>query len=326
MSHTTNHANNHTMNHTADDWLHVDPLGFDVMNDFDDSDNDNGSDNHSNKDNQMNTDNHITTPQDTPDMPTLPNMPFDGDTSRANPSFCPLLPPPINRGHPERQLIMDTETTGMDPTSDRIVEVGIVELIGRKPTGEKLHVYINPKIEMGEEVINIHGISNAFVADMPTFDKVAKQIYDFMDGAEVIAHNAGFDMNFFTAEFNRIGMTDFAKRVQVTDSLTIAKQLYPGQKNSLDALVKRLNVGKQDRTFHGALLDSEILAEVYLALTGGQVSLAIDEELPSEGGQSHAQYAKLASLLIQDQHDDSNHQDWLTAMQDAHPEVVASWS
>lgn len=305
------------MNHTTNDWLHVDPLGFDVMNDFDDSNSDR------NKDNQMNTDNDINTPQD---KPTMPTMPFDGDTSRANPTFCPLLPPPINRRHPERQLIMDTETTGMDPASDRIVEVGIVELIGRKPTGEKLHVYINPEKEMDEEVINIHGISNAFVAEMPTFDKVAKQIYDFMDGAEVIAHNASFDMNFFTAEFNRVGLTDFAQRVQVTDSLAIAKQLYPGQKNSLDALVKRLNVGKQDRTFHGALLDSEILAEVYLALTGGQVSLAIDEELPSEGGQSHAQYAKLANLLIQDCHDDTAHQEWLNALQFQYPDIITTWS
>lgn len=251
---------------------------------------------------------------------------FDGDTSRANSSFRPLLPIPVNRGHPERQLIMDTETTGTDYQNDRIVEVGIVELIGRKPTGEKLHVYINPKKQMNEEVMNIHGISNAFVAGMPTFDKVAKQIYDFMDGAEVIAHNADFDMNFLTNEFNRVGLTDFAQRVQVIDTLAIARKQYPAQKNSLDVLVKRLNVGKQDRTFHGALLDSEILAEIYLALTGGQVSLAIDEVLPSEGGQSHAQFAQLSNLLIKDQHDDTAHQEWLNALQSQHPDIHAQWS
>ncbi len=158
---------------------------------------------------------------------------FDGDTSRANPYFIPLLPKPIHRHESDRQLIMDTETTGLDPLKgDRIIEVGIVEMIGRKFTGEKLHVYINPQRGMDDEVIRIHGISEAFLTDKPTFDQVAQSLYDFMDGAEIIAHNATFDMNFLNMEFAKVGMNDFAERVQVTDSLVMAKQQYPGQKNT----------------------------------------------------------------------------------------------
>ncbi|PYE39787.1 DNA polymerase III epsilon subunit [Psychrobacter fozii] len=246
---------------------------------------------------------------------------FDGDTSRANPHFKPLLPKPINRHESDRQLIMDTETTGLDPLKgDRIIEVGIVEMIGRKFTGEKLHVYINPQRGMDDEVIRIHGISPAFLTDKPTFDQVAQSLYDFMDGAEIIAHNASFDMNFLNMEFAKVGMTDFAERVQVTDSLFMAKQQYPGQKNTLDALVRRLNVGKQDRTFHGALLDSEILAEVYLAMTGGQVTLAIEEDAQTDGGQTaHANLANLASLLLASPSDENTHQNWYTSLSEDYP-------
>ena len=248
---------------------------------------------------------------------------FDGDTSRANPYFTPLLPKPIHRHETNRQLIMDTETTGLDALKgDRIVEVGIVEMVGRKFTGEKLHVYINPQRGMDEEVIRIHGISEAFLADKPTFDQVAQSLYDFMDGAEVIAHNATFDMNFLNMEFAKVGLNDFAQRVKVTDSLVMAKQQYPGQKNTLDALVRRLNVGKQDRTFHGALLDSEILAEVYLAMTGGQVTLAIEEDTQADGGQTaHASFASLANLLLASTSDETANQSWYAALVDNYPEL-----
>ncbi|OAU99958.1 MULTISPECIES: DNA polymerase III subunit epsilon [Moraxella] len=240
---------------------------------------------------------------------TIQNPAYDGDTSRANPDFWPILPKPDNRGAPERQLIMDTETTGFDEVGgDRIVEVGIVELVGRKFTGNILHVYINPEKPMDDEVIQVHGISNEFVADKPKFAEVAQQIYDFMAGSEVIAHNATFDMKFLNMEFNRAGLSNFAASVQVTDTLALAKQMYPGQKNSLDALVKRLGVGQKDRTFHGALLDSEILAEVYLAMTGGQIAMAIDDD-DTAGGDTHAggskfhdlsQYADLLTLSRSD--------------------------
>ena len=253
---------------------------------------------------------------------------FDGDTSRANPHFPPLLPKPIHRGENDRQLIMDTETTGLDALKgDRVIEVGIVEMVGRKFTGEKLHVYINPQRGMDEEVIRIHGISEAFLTDKPTFDQVAQSLYDFMDGAEIIAHNASFDMSFLNMEFDKVGLTDFAQRVQVTDSLLMAKQQYPGQKNTLDALVRRLDVGKQDRTFHGALLDSEILAEVYLAMTGGQVTLAIDEDAQSDGGATtHANFATLAALLLESTSDRSANQAWFANLAEAHSEIKTSMS
>ena len=253
---------------------------------------------------------------------------FDGDTSRANPNFQALLPKPKHRGETDRQLIMDTETTGLDALKgDRVIEVGIVEMVGRKFTGEKLHVYINPQRGMDDEVIRIHGISEAFLTDKPTFDQVAQSLYDFMDGAEIIAHNASFDMSFLTMEFDKVGMLDFAQRVRVTDSLTMAKQQYPGQKNTLDALVRRLDVGKQDRTFHGALLDSEILAEVYLAMTGGQVTLAIDEDSQNDGGQTtHNNFATLAALLLESVCDNTANQAWFTNLAQDNPEIKAKMS
>ncbi|MGO2386041.1 MAG: DNA polymerase III subunit epsilon [Psychrobacter sp.] len=343
---------------SSDDWLSFDPLGLDTIEDeFDEElseteplveNNQNTTDNHqiyeeisvepsSYQDNTYNP----TSTKDMPDVQThlddtvdndmLPSIEsdapkFDGDTSRANPHFKPLLPEPIHRHEADRQLIMDTETTGLDALKgDRIIEVGIVELVGRKFTGEKLHVYINPQRGMDDEVIRIHGISEAFLTDKPTFDQVAQSLYDFMDGAEIIAHNATFDMNFLNMEFAKVGLNDFANRVQVTDSLAMAKQQYPGQKNTLDALVRRLDVGKQDRTFHGALLDSEILAEVYLAMTGGQVTLAIEEDTDTDGGQTaHAGFANLVNLLLASAADETADQSWYASLAEDYPALKAS--
>lgn len=241
---------------------------------------------------------------------------YDGDTSRANPYFVPSLPVPINRGKLERQLIMDTETTGFDDQNgDRIVEVGMIEMVGRKFTGEKLHVYINPEKIMDEEVIRVHGIANEFVADKPKFADVAAQIYEFAKGAQIIAHNAAFDMRFLKMEFERAGFADFDSQVDVIDTLALAKQMYPGQRNSLDALVKRLDVGHKDRTFHGALLDSEILAEVYLAMTGGQVELDINEEGVGTGAEhKHENLSHLASMLVRTQIDEQADAAWRAAI------------
>lgn len=273
----------------------------------------------------MTSNDTVPAPQNSDNIIAIDEPKFDGDTSRANPYFKPLLPKPIHRHESNRQLIMDTETTGLDPQKgDRVIEVGIVEMIGRKFTGEKLHVYINPQRGMDEEVIRIHGISEAFLADKPTFDQVAQALYDFMDGAEVIAHNASFDMNFLNMEFSKVGMADFAERVHVTDSLVMAKQQYPGQKNTLDALVRRLNVGKQDRTFHGALLDSEILAEVYLAMTGGQVTLAIEDDLQMDGvAAAHTHFTSLASLLLESSADDTANNHWYASLAEDYPELKA---
>ena len=331
-----------------DDWLTFDPLGFDMIDDDTDetpADSSQSQDTRSLADHPIisshtqrpteqatmtdahpnthmpNTDTSSVSQADTQTASAEEMPKFDGDTSRANPHFRPLLPKPIHRHDSDRQLIMDTETTGLDPLKgDRIIEVGIVELVGRKFTGEKLHVYINPQRGMDEEVIRIHGISEAFLADKPTFDQVAQALYDFMDGAEVIAHNATFDINFLSMEFAKVGLHDFAERIQVTDSLAMAKQQYPGQKNTLDALVRRLDVGKQDRTFHGALLDSEILAEVYLAMTGGQVALAIEEDTQTDGGQTgHAHFSELADLLLQSPMDESASQHWYASLAEDFP-------
>ncbi|MGG1353378.1 DNA polymerase III subunit epsilon [Psychrobacter pacificensis] len=342
---------------TNDDWLKFDPLGLDIVDDeFDDVSEDElriNDSQHSHEARMMHNDVMVETAHhqdNAPKMMSNKAMPeaqvpmndtdmtsdippidtdtpkFDGDTSRANPHFRPLLPKPIHRHEADRQLIMDTETTGLDALKgDRIIEVGIVEMVGRKFTGEKLHVYINPQRGMDDEVIRIHGISEAFLADKPTFDQVAQSLYDFMDGAEIIAHNATFDMNFLSMEFAKVGLNDFAERVQVTDSLVMAKQQYPGQKNTLDALVRRLDVGKQDRTFHGALLDSEILAEVYLAMTGGQVTLAIGEDAPTEGGQTaHANFANLANLLLASTSDETTNQSWYASLAEDYPELKAN--
>ena len=316
------------------DWLLNDPLGLSMMDESEEQPFSTPSHEPNTAHLSDTSDQHMITAPDVPefiDNSTLHSpdlvekeLPiFDGDTSRANPNFRPLLPKPIHRHEANRQLIMDTETTGLDPLKgDRIIEVGIVELVGRKFTGEKLHVYINPQRGMDEVVIRIHGISEAFLADKPTFDQVAQSLYEFMDGAEIIAHNASFDMNFLSMEFERIGITDFAKRVQVTDSLMMAKQQYPGQKNTLDALVRRLDVGKQDRTFHGALLDSEILAEVYLAMTGGQVTLAIEEDIQTDSGQSsNGHFSNLAALLVASTADDNGNKEWFTSLSDSYPEI-----
>lgn len=253
---------------------------------------------------------------------------FNGNTQTFNPTFVPLLPIAKHHGMANRQLILDTETTGFDAQGDdRIVEVGVVELINRKFTGEKLHVYINPLRNMGEDVIRVHGIHSEFLADMPTFEQVGKSIYDFLQGAELIAHNANFDISFLQAEFARIGLADFEQTVSVVDSLAIAKQLYAGQRNTLDALVKRLGVGKQDRTFHGALLDAEILAEVYLAMTGGQVSLGIDDgDMGIGGNHEHQRFDGVAvRRFLATADSETAHQNWLNALKDQHPALAENW-
>lgn len=253
---------------------------------------------------------------------------FDGITSQPNPSFVPLLPIAKNQGVGNRQLILDTETTGFDAQNgDRIIEVGIVELINRRFTGEKLHVYLNPHKMMDDEVIKVHGIHNAFLDGMPNFEQVARALYDFLQGAELIAHNASFDMNFLQAEFERMGLSDFSQQVTVTDSLSIAKQMYAGQRNTLDALVKRLNVGKQDRTFHGALLDAEILAEVYLAMTGGQVSLAIDDVVGGGVGGTgeHARFDTPVAHFAASEQTEAEHLAWLNSLAPKHPQLASQW-
>ncbi len=177
-----------------------------------------------------------------------------------------------------RQIVLDTETTGLSAEGgDRIIEIGCVELVARKLTGNNLHFYINPERDSHEDALKVHGISNEFLRDKPKFAEVADEILAYLTGAEVIIHNAAFDVGFLNKELERLRKPGIDTHVEsVTDTLAMAKQLYPGKRNSLDALCDRLGVDNSGRTLHGALLDAELLADVYINLTRGQDALLID--------------------------------------------------
>ena len=177
-----------------------------------------------------------------------------------------------------RQIFLDTETTGLSPeTGDRIIEIGCVELIARKLTGNNKHFYLNPERDSHEAAFKVHGISDDFLKDKPRFGVIAAELLAYLQGAEIIIHNAPFDTGFLNKELEICGQKPFASHVsKVTDSLMMAKELYPGKRNSLDALCDRLEVDNSGRTLHGALLDAELLAEVYINLTRGQNSLMMD--------------------------------------------------
>lgn len=183
-----------------------------------------------------------------------------------------------------RQIFLDTETTGLDPkTGDRIVEIGCVEMVNRRLTGRNLHLYLNPERPGSEEAIRIHGLTDEFLADKPKFREIADELVEYVRGAEVIIHNAGFDVGFLDAELRRVGQPRFAELAGgILDTLVMAREMFPGKANSLDALCRRLEVDNTHRHFHGALLDSNLLAEVYIRMTRGQNSLVIDEEKGSE--------------------------------------------
>jgi DNA polymerase-3 subunit epsilon len=175
-----------------------------------------------------------------------------------------------------RQVVLDTETTGLEPAANhRIIEIGAVELLDRKPTGRQFHKYVNPEREIDAGAFDVHGISREFLADKPLFADVADELVEFLRGAELVIHNAPFDVAFLDYEFSRMGAaeTNVHSLCRVTDSLALARHKHPGQKNSLDALCRRYEVDNTARTQHGALLDAEILADVYLAMTGGQTAL-----------------------------------------------------
>lgn len=178
-----------------------------------------------------------------------------------------------------RSVVLDTETTGM-PVSEghRIIEIGCVELIDRRPTGRHFHVYLQPDREVDEGAIAVHGITNEFLQDKPRFRDVADDFFEFIDGAQLIIHNAAFDIGFIDNEFARLGQSErcgVGRYCSVIDTLAMARERHPGQRNNLDALCKRYGVDNSGRELHGALLDAEILADVYLAMTGGQTSLSL---------------------------------------------------
>ena len=183
-----------------------------------------------------------------------------------------------------RQIILDTETTGLE-TSDghRVIEIGCVELIDRRLSGNHFHQYINPERDIEDGALEVHGISREFLRDKPVFGEVADDLLEFVEGAELIIHNAPFDIGFLDYELSLLGRPDrMDDHSSVLDTLELARDLHPGQRNSLDALCKRYEVDNSSRTLHGALLDAEILADVYLAMTGGQSALGLSFQSPEK--------------------------------------------
>jgi DNA polymerase-3 subunit epsilon len=179
-----------------------------------------------------------------------------------------------------RQIVLDTETTGINPKlGNRILEIGCVELHNRMLTGNNLHFYINPERDSEEGALNVHGLTTEFLRDKPKFHEIVEQLREYIQGAEVIIHNAPFDLGFLNHEFKLLNLPDFSSHIGgVIDTLVHAKELHPGKRNSLDALCDRYGISNSHRKLHGALLDAELLADVYLAMTRGQNSLGMDVE------------------------------------------------
>lgn len=198
-----------------------------------------------------------------------------------------------------RQIVLDTETTGLSAQDgDRIIEIGCVELLNRKLTGNNRHFYLNPERDIHEEAMRVHGISLEFLADKPKFAEVANDLLDYLAGAELIIHNAPFDLGFLDAEFGRLGHGRTRERVSgVIDTLVMAKEMFPGKRNGLDALCDRLGVDNSGRTLHGALLDAELLADVYINLTRGQDALVMDMDT-GHGGESAVQAIDLSGFSL----------------------------
>ena len=202
-----------------------------------------------------------------------------------------------------RSVVLDTETTGM-PVADghRIIEIGCVELIGRRLTGRHFHVYLQPDREIDEGAIAVHGITNEFVQDKPRFKEIADEFFEFIKGAQLIIHNAAFDVGFINNEFALIKQNeraDISEHCSILDTLLMARERHPGQRNNLDALCKRYGVDNSGRDLHGALLDAEILADVYLTMTGGQTNLSLAGE-GSEGDGNGRQQASPIRRLAAD--------------------------
>ena len=221
-----------------------------------------------------------------------------------------------------RQIVLDTETTGLSAESgDRIIEIGCVEMVDRKLTGKNLHLYLNPGRDSHEDALKVHGISNEFLKDKPQFRAIADELMAYLEGAELIIHNAPFDLSFLNKELSLIGRAPVKDFVAgVIDSLMMAKELFPGKRNSLDALCDRLDVDNSGRTLHGALLDAELLADVYINLTRGQNSLVMDEGPEPEPGEP-IQAIDLRSielpLLTANEHERAAHESLLAGIDKA---------
>ncbi|MDO8306538.1 DNA polymerase III subunit epsilon [Herminiimonas sp.] len=201
-----------------------------------------------------------------------------------------------------RHIVLDTETTGLNPRSgDRIIEIGCVELIDRRLTGNNFHYYINPERDSEEGALAVHGLTTEFLRDKPKFAEIVNEFRDYISGADVIIHNAPFDVGFLDAELKRVDIASFREHVgEIIDTLVQAKEMHPGKRNSLDALCDRYGVSNAHRALHGALLDAELLAEVYLAMTRGQNSLTMDlggQDVGSDG--LALEVVAIADILLQ---------------------------
>jgi DNA polymerase-3 subunit epsilon len=224
-----------------------------------------------------------------------------------------------------RQIILDTETTGLDPKSGhRIIEIGCIELINRKFTGEQFHVYLNPDRDSDEAALEVHGLTTEFLSDKPRFKDIYKDFLDFIEQSELLIHNAEFDVKFLDHEIKLLSkeLPKIAECVfKITDTLQIAREKHPGQRNSLDALVKRYEVSGYDRELHGALLDSQILGDVYLSMTGGQSALDFNEENINSSDDkdeiSSVEHSSLKLKLIElSEEDEKNHKEYLQRMKE----------
>lgn len=199
-----------------------------------------------------------------------------------------------------RQIVLDTETTGLEVIQGhRVIEIGCVELVNRRPTSNDFHRYIHPDdkdIDPGAE--QVHGISMAFLADKPKFVELGRELWDYLVGSELVIHNAAFDIGFLDAEFQRLGITQKLSEVcSVVDTVALARRLHPGQKVNLDALCRRYAVDASHRDFHGALLDARLLADVYLAMTGGQSALGLDDSSAQAGAQRRSRFVELLGAV-----------------------------
>jgi DNA polymerase III subunit epsilon len=198
-----------------------------------------------------------------------------------------------------RQIVLDTETTGLSAENgDRIIEIGCVELLNRKLTGNNLHFYVNPERDSHEDALKVHGISNEFLRDKPKFGQIADELLEYLRDAELIIHNAPFDISFLNKELDRLGRPPLKTIIDsVIDSLVMAKEMFPGKRNGLDALCDRLGVDNSGRTLHGALLDAELLADVYINMTRGQDALLMELEAP-EGESGEIVLIDLSTLEL----------------------------
>nr|MBP8207178.1 DNA polymerase III subunit epsilon [Acinetobacter sp.] len=324
------------------DWLLDDPFGFDLAEEgFDEVEPDNLSMHHhmnpssnqdafdqeqskeSNASSMMSNTQTDSTAHDVLDAdPSIATENATVNMTKQHPHIV-ITPAKLNLQGP-RQLILDTETTGFYyQDTDRIIEVGAIEMINRKLTGSSIHIYINPKKPVGDSE-NVHGISDEFLKDKPVYAEIADVLFDYLKGAEIIAHNASFDMNFLDMEFKRAGFVALSDVCEVTDTLAMAKSKHPGQKNSLDALVRRYEIVQRDRTFHGALLDAEILADVYLAMTGGQVSFDMDSaNVHQDFASQSIQRAKIEfdlPVIMASDDELEQHENWVKQYQEKHGE------